>query len=38
MGHADNTISGEYSHGVLDEQLREAVDHVHCWLWEGAEA
>ncbi|MFO7904290.1 MAG: tyrosine-type recombinase/integrase [Planctomycetota bacterium] len=33
MGHAGQSISDDYSHGVTDEQLRNAASAVHDWLF-----
>lgn len=34
MGHSGQSISDDYSHGVTDEQLQNAVSAVHAWLFE----
>ncbi|MBX3447954.1 MAG: hypothetical protein KF777_00255 [Planctomycetaceae bacterium] len=33
MGHSDNTMAGNYRHGVSDDRLRKAVNTVREWLW-----
>ena len=32
MGHVDNSMAGEYRHGIEDDRLRAVVDHVRNWL------
>jgi integrase len=34
MGHADNTMAGNYRQRVSDDRLRAVVDYVRSWLYE----
>lgn len=33
MGHVDDSIDAEYTHGIEDERLQSVVDHVRRWLF-----
>lgn len=33
MGHIDNSMAGNYRHGIDDSRLKAVVDHVHNWLF-----
>lgn len=32
MGHSDNSMSANYTHGIEPERLQAVVDHVHAWV------
>ncbi len=32
MGHADDSLDANYTHGIEDARLQAVVDHVHAWL------
>ena len=33
MGHTDDSIDGNYTHGIADERLKAVTDHVRAWLY-----
>lgn len=35
MGHADNTMAGNYRQSIEDARLEAVATHVHSWLFEG---
>ncbi len=37
MGHADGSISGHYREAISDDRLLAVTDHIHTWLFGGAQ-
>jgi len=35
MGHADNSMAGQYRERIDDDRLQAVVEHVHGWLFGG---
>jgi hypothetical protein len=38
MGHADESTAARYRERISDERLMAVTDHVHRWLFGGAES
>ncbi len=38
MGHVDSSMANNYRERIDDQRLRDVVNHVRAWLWEGGAA